>query len=214
MTTEREWEKMFAEVGAFWRHDSNQMRPYARLTSGKISNGFFNGTKIAEDGHLFGLVCGALWRKAGSQGITGRNLRVVGAAIGGIALAIRIAEAGKCTSAFAEKVDDRLEFKRFDLNEDLFFLMVEDTITTGGTLEKLSSAIERACPEDHIVQDLILAICNRSGRTEILGARILSFISPAFAVWEEGSNPFTPNGVELVAPVRPKENWNELVRDY
>ncbi len=214
MSTEREWEEMFAEVGAFWRHDGNPARPYARLTSGRISNGFFNGTKVAEDGHLFGLTCAALWRIADSMLVSGKELRVVGAAVGGIALATRIAEAGKCKSAFAEKVDDRLEFRRFDLSSDHRFLMVEDTITTGGTLQKLSSAVALACPNEYPYMNLILAICNRSGKSEMGGARILSLISPSFEVWEEGENPFTPDGQELVPPVRPKENWTELVQNY
>lgn len=216
-----DWKAEFAQVGAFWEHDGNPRRPYALLTSGKISNGFFNGGKVAEHGLLFGRACTALWHTArspeprdGYVGITDENLRVVGAEKGGISLSTRIAEAALARAAYAEKVGDALVFKRFELSSSELFLLVEDTITTGGTLQKLADAVAEACNAKPVFAEAILAFCNRSGKMEIDGLPIVSLISPDFTTWELGENPFTPDGKELVPPVRPKENWDALTRTY
>lgn len=211
----KEWEEEFARVGAFWRHDGNPHRPYARLTSGLISNGFFNGTRVAEDGHLFGLACQALWRMADAAQVPGgTNLRIVGAEKGGIALATRIAESARSLSAFAEKTErEGLLFKRFDLSKDQRFLMVEDTITTGGTLLSLERAVTRQRPTADFHR-VVLALCNRSGKPTYRRFNILSLIAPDFQTWEEGANPFTGDGTESVPPVRPKEGWEQLTRQY
>lgn len=215
MTTEREWEAEFGLADAIGRHDGNPRRPYIRTASGKISNGCFNGDKVLQDGHLFGLACKALWRMADNQGISGDNLRIVGAAMGGTSLSSRIAEAGMCRSAFAEKFNDILVFNRFELSRNERFLLVEDTITTGGTLAKLSDAVAVACLAKPTFVAAILALCNRSGRKELDGVPIHSLVSLSFDEWEEGSNPFTKDGKELVPPIsQPKLNWREVTRDY
>jgi orotate phosphoribosyltransferase len=215
MTTEREWEEMFRGCGAYWLHDGHPERPYARLTSGLISNGFFNGGRVAEDGHLFGLACTALWRKADGAGITGKNLRVAGAEKGGISLSSRIAEAGHCFSAYAEKMGDDLIFLRPNIRDEEEFLLVEDTITTGGTIKKLYAAVASLRPDTLVrIKRVVLALCNRSGKTHIEGLQIIALISPTFTEWKEGENPFTPDGKELVPPVRPKANWHDLTREY
>ena len=43
------WAKRFTDQGALWMHDGNEKRPHALLTSGKHSNGFFNGEVIMRD---------------------------------------------------------------------------------------------------------------------------------------------------------------------
>lgn len=215
MTTEHEWEAEFGLTGGIWRHDGNPKRPNVRTTSQKISNGCFNGDRILADGHLFGLACKALWRMASSHGITGENLRIVGAAMGGISLSSRIAEAGMCRSAYAEKSGDGLVFNRFILSPHEKFLLAEDTITTGGTLVKLREAVAVACSANPTFAGAILALCNRSGKSELDGVPIFSLVSLSFDEWEEGSNPFTEDGKELVPPIsEPKLNWHEVTRDY
>ena len=134
--------------------------------------------------------------------------------MGGVSLSTRISEAGMCQSAYAEKVGDFLQFKRFEFSDDERFLLVEDTITTGGTLHKLRDALKTVCASDPVYVSVILALCNRSGMTHLDGVPIFSLVTPNFKTWEEGNNPFTTDGKELVPPVHPKLNWHELTRDY
>lgn len=215
MTTQREWEAELGLAGSIWHHDGNPRRPNALTSKQRITNGYFNGDKVLQDGHLFGLACKALWRMASNHGISGENLRVVGAEKGGISLSSRIAEAGMCRSAFAEKSDGGLVFNRFTLSPHERFLLAEDTVTTGGTLVKLSEAVAVACSANPTFAGAILALCNRSGKNDLNGLPIFSLVSLKFDEWEEGSNPFTEDGKELVPPIsQPKQNWHELTREY
>lgn len=226
--SEHVWERKFSRCGAFWRHDKDLRRPFARLTSGKISDGFFDAGKVlAEHPDLYGQAATALVKRAKEHGTTS-DMRVIGAALGAISLAQRVGEAGHWRSAFAEKTDkETLEFKRFAFQPGEYLLMVEDTVTTGKTLYQLEQAA-RVASEGCTFFGHVLAICDRTetGSLSFGGAdsmsmregrmyQIISLIRPCFQTWDEGENPYT-GGKELVPPLRPKEknNWHELCRSY
>lgn len=222
--TEDDWKRKFAQCGAFWQHDGNPKRPYARLTSGLISNGFFNGGRVAEeDPSAFMYATKTLMyrfqemlRHGLNQGQPVISPRVIGAEYGGIALSVLFAAEGGYKSAFAQKQpDDTLAFLRADIKRSETFLMVEDTITTGGTVYKLADAVKRKLESSNIAYvPVVYAICNRSGKDYVGNFQIVSLISPNFTTWQEGENPFTPDGAELVPPVRPKTDWAALTRAY
>lgn len=222
--TEDDWRRKFAGCGAFWQHDGNPKRPYARLTSGLISDGFFNGGRVAEeDPSAFLYAAKSLMyrfqemlRHGLAEGRPMTSLRIIGAEYGGIALSVLFAAEGGYRSAFAQKQpDDTLAFLRPDIKPRETFLIVEDTITTGGTIHKLVDAMRRKL--DTIETSYIpavYALCNRSGKDSVGNFQIVSLISPNFKTWEEGENPFTSDGAEIVPPVRPKTHWTELTRHY
>lgn len=208
-----DWEKRFSDIGAFWFHDGNPKRPYARLTSGRISNGFFNGGIVCEHAKLYGKACEEL----AAHFLVAPHTCVIGPAMGAIALSYRIAEALDCRFAYAEwedeKKKDRLIFKRFGLKPNMTFVVVEDTITTGGTVERLVSAAREASPGCTILPHL-LALCNQSGLAKCADIEVTALIDRKLLTWDEGNNPFTPGGKELVPPLRPKANWHDLTRAY
>ena len=212
-TDTQDWEVEFSLAGAYWRHDGNPRRPFALLSSGMISDGYFNAGRVVEDGVLFGRACESLWRAASEAGISGQNLRIVGAAMGAISLCSRLAEAAKCRSAYADRIEDDFAILRSDFWPIEQFLLVEDTVTTGRSLDRLRGAVWEKTPHGRVL-DTVLTLCNRSGETELAGMRVLSLISPSFKVWSQGENPFTPDGKELVPPERPKQNWHALTRAY
>lgn len=222
--TEDDWKRRFGQCGAFWQHDRNPKRPYARLTSGLISDGFFNGGRVAEeDPSTFSFATKSLMyrfqemvRHGLDQGQPFTCPRVIGAEYGGIALSVLFAAEGGYKSAFAQKQPDgTLAFLRADIKPDETFLMVEDTITTGGTVLNLMDAARRKLDSTEAkFVPVVYALCNRSGKNYVGEFQIVSLISPDFRTWEEGSNPFTPNGAEIVPPVRPKTDWAALTRNY
>ncbi len=222
--TEDDWKQKFGRCGAFWQHDGNPKRPYARLTSGRISDGFFNGGRVAEeDPSLFGLATKSLMyrfqemvRHGLDQGRPATLPRVIGAEYGGIALSVLFAAEGGYRSAFAQKQPDgTLAFLRADIKAGETFLIVEDTITTGGTVLKLREAVRcRFNTSETRYISAVYAFCNRSGNDRVGEFQIESLISPNFKSWEEGANPFTPDGTELVPPVRPKMDWIALTQNY
>jgi orotate phosphoribosyltransferase len=57
------WEEAFAREGAFWKHDGNKQRAYALLTSGRISDKFFNGGRVIKNPALLTRAVGHLVHK-------------------------------------------------------------------------------------------------------------------------------------------------------
>ncbi len=221
--TEDDWRRKFADCGAFWQHDGNPKRPYARLTTNRISDGFFNGGRVAEeDPATFSEGTRTLMyrfqellRHELDQGQELKFPRIIGAEYGGIALSVIFAAGGRYKSAFAQKQpDDTLAFLRADIKPGERILIVEDTITTGGTVLKLVDAVRRLDLAGCDFIPTVYTLCNRSGKDFVGDFQIVSLISPNFTAWKEGENPFTPDGTEIVPPVRPKTDWTALTRDY
>lgn len=232
METEAAWEKRFTDMGAFWFHDGNPKRPYARLTSGKISNGFFNGGKVCGRPRVLAeaveTLCKAprfLFDHLGEKvlleldNIRGPNTYVVGPAMGGITFAHEVAEYLDANMVFVEKNDaDEFELKRFDAPPPgSVILLAEDTVSTGGSVLKVHKLMQTVSPESRI-SNYVLALLNRS-ESEFIGdfLHVIPLMRKKILSWDEGKNPFTTDGKELTAPLRPKSpvsNWNLLTKDY
>lgn len=205
-------------IGALWIHDGNPKRPYARLRSGLLSNAYFNGAKVCEYPALIE-TAGRLLAQAHmlDPDRTGpmKVSRTVGPAMGAITLAHAVARSLEpyvewvVRTAVAEKNNDGFVVTRAEIGPTERILLVEDTVTTGGSVEK----VVRALPEGTALPYLA-ALCNRSGHTVLHGRKVYALIEGDFRTWEEGDNPFS-GGKELVAPVtNVKAHWNDLVRDY
>lgn len=227
-TTEADRRHELQELGAFWYHDGNERRPYVRLRSGLISNGYFNGAVLCErplylSEFVKDLV--VVYTKLDSHWLSGSIQRVVGPAMGAITLAHEVARCledvyrrggydDSVHMSFAEKEGDGFVFKRSKPVANERILLVEDTITTGGSVLKVCNAISETAP-NAVRVPVLLALCNRSGSETLDGMQIASLVSGDFRTWKEGENPFTPDGKEHVPVVENvKDNWNLLTRDY
>lgn len=217
------WERTFREIGALFEHDGNPKRPYALLATPsadgrrRMTNRYFNSARVQERPKLFGKACEDL-AALGKPYVFGgpySKLYAVGAAEGGIALSQRIGEALHMRSAYAAKRDGGLVFERFQPECPAGFLLVEDTVTTGRTLEELQDAACASCGGQCCFAPQILALCKRMGPYKLLtDRRIITLIDLEVAEWGEGENPFTPGGREFVEPVPAKTRWRELMRAY
>lgn len=206
-------EQMLQDAGALWEHDGNSARPYALLTSGKISNFYFNGSKAIEKPQLLIQIVEYVLRQADFQiGIS----VVLGPAVGAIPLVYEVASQMAALAWFAEKNEDgSMEIKRFETRVALGYgLLAEDVITTGGSLLKTLEAQSLHSPQIELKG--VVCIVNRSGNEYLggTGLKIYSLLTKDARVWERGENPFTANGQELLEPVRPKQNWTALTKVY
>ena len=212
--------------GVYWRHDGNPKRPYVRLRSGLLSNGYFNGGIICEWPDLLDWLVDELVEEyAARYKQSGEDYfidRVVGPAMGAITLAhstarslsLEFDESGVFMS-FAEKdKNGGFGFNRNPPKPGETILFVEDTVTTFETVLKVRDAVLRIIP-DAVFSPFVIVLCNRTGLESIEGFEIISLVAADFTTWKEGENPFTPDGKELVPPVEnAKENWDELTREY
>lgn len=203
----------YKKIGAFWVHDDNPKRPHALLTSGKHSNGFFNGSKVIVDPQLLRRsLLSILWCDEGPKHLSHRPKYVVGSALGAINIAHTMAEILGTKSCFTEPnvIDGvkHMELKRFSISPKSDVLVVEDVLTTGGTTLKTIKALE---DKGVFVLPSILVLVNRSGMVRLGDRKIFSLIDHHMPIWEPDECPLCKAGSEAV---RPKDNWDRLTADY
>ena len=208
--SQQKWIKKLEELGALWIHDKNPKRPYALLTSGKHSNGFFNMTKVMEHPKLLEEVCKEIVHQ---NPLDEKPDIVVGSALGAITIAHVFAKQLGAKFAFTEKdeVQNIMALKRFNIEPGDKVLIVEDVMSTGGTTLKTIKTLEGIGAE--ILPEIFL-IVNRLGEKELDGKKIKALIDYPMPTWKPGKCPFTEDGQEPVPAVRPKQNWEDLTKKY
>ena len=101
------------------------------LTSGLHSSQYIEKFRILEKPHYTELLCRDIIEHFGQENITA----VAGPMTGGIIIAYETARQLGVKSIFTERVDGKMKFKRgFNLTEKDRVLIVEDIITTGGSI--------------------------------------------------------------------------------
>lgn len=203
-----DWVKVFQQQGAIWIHDGLKTRPHALLTSGLHSDGFVNCTYVTQQPRLLEQIV------TGQDGLASLLPQtavdwIIGSAYGAITLAYSVANQLDCRSGFTEKDADGMKLSRFELDPASKVLVVEDTISTGGSTLKTIEAIHAAGIPDANILPIIICLVNRSGH-DLLGDReIRSLLRLNIHMWKPADCPLCHQGSQ---PVRPKSHWAELTR--
>ena len=205
----KHWIELLRQINALWIHDNNPRRPHALLTSGKHSNGFFNGSLAICNPDLLNQLCKALIRQVDLTRLQAPQL-VVGSAMGAITIAYEIARQldDKTQAGFTEKAGDLMELKRFPIKPGHRVLVVEDVLTTGGTTKKTIDGIKKA---DGNILPFILVLVNRSGLSQIDDYKLISLIDHHLPIWTPEECPLCQMGS---IALRPKDNWEALNASY
>mgnify|MGYP000675186245 CR=1 FL=1 len=206
-----DWASTLRECNAHWKHDGNPKRPYVRLTSGLISNEFYDMSYVMAVPELVDLAANELASRLRSIIRGNRPAILCGQMKGSVTLASHIATKSKMSFIFTNKIGEGAD-KKMEVDERFVGICneeqeeiyaVEDVVTSAST-SVLSCKAAREFGFKHVA-DETLCIVNRSGKSEINGMKIIScYEAPDVVSWKEGFNPFTPNGEELVEPVRAK----------
>ncbi|HYF79117.1 MAG TPA: orotate phosphoribosyltransferase [Symbiobacteriaceae bacterium] len=172
------------------------------LTSGRHSGQFFLLPHLFQFPCLTERVCAAM--AAMFDGVEIET--VVGPATGGIVLAYEVARqlgarrpSGKAPRAiFTEKTEDgKMALKRqWSLRPGEKVLVVEDAVTTGGSVLKAMEAIRGYEPE--VVA--VACIADRSGGAADLGAPLRALVTLQVESWAPEACPLCQAGVDLVKP--------------
>lgn len=211
-----DWHKEFEHIGALWMHDGNPKRPYALLTGGKISNFFFNGSRVIERPWLVEKAVAALLGEHELYEV--EKLVVVGPAVGAIPLIYETArQMPYYTLAWfsEQRSDGSIMIQRFENSTHCeHALLVEDVITTGKSCMGTIRAVRDLDPGIKMFAHALCLVNRSEKKTLPDGTHIHSLLHIKAKTWERGANPFTPTGQEHVEPVRPKANWHSLTRQY
>ncbi|MBN1278539.1 MAG: orotate phosphoribosyltransferase [Chlorobium sp.] len=112
-----------------------------RLTSGRHSNTYFQCAKVLQHPEHLSLVCGQIAGHFTESGVE----TVISPAIGGIVVGTEVGRQLGLKTIFAERKEGSMTIRRgFELAKGERVLVIEDVITTGGSVAEVIALIEAA----------------------------------------------------------------------
>ncbi|MCC6866187.1 MAG: orotate phosphoribosyltransferase [Ignavibacteria bacterium] len=131
--TEEEILQIFKNTGAL-------LDGHFILTSGMHSPHYIEKFRVLEHPRYTEILCRELAEKFRDDNIT----LVVGPMTGGILLAYEVGKNLDTRAIFTERVDGKMKFRRgFDVKPDDRVLIVEDIISTGGSVQEVIDEVKR-----------------------------------------------------------------------
>ena len=124
----------------FERHRA-VMRGHFRLSSGRHSDTYVQCAMVLQHPRVAEELAGML-----ADRLKGRDAQaVLSPALGGVVIGFMVARALGLRFLFAERKEGRMELRRGqELERGERVLLVEDVVTTGGSLDELEELVERA----------------------------------------------------------------------
>jgi len=116
------------------------MKGHFKLTSGRHSNRYIEKFRLLENPIALDKICSSM----ADINKDGEIDLVVSAAIGGILIAGGVGRHLNVKHIFSERTNGQMEFKRgFNIDEGQNILIVEDIVTTGGSIIELIELVEK-----------------------------------------------------------------------
>ena len=134
MTQERVMQ-IFKEAGVL-------LEGHFRLTSGRHSNRYLQCANIFRNAKYSEELCAALAEKYCGRGVA----IVIGPAMGAVQMAYEVSRALDCENFFTERGDDgKMALRRgFEVKPGQKVLVVEDVVTTGGSVREVINLVRAA----------------------------------------------------------------------
>jgi len=185
-STENRAALTLAELGAL-------QSGHFRLTSGRHSDKYMQCAKLFEHPEASAELCGMLAERFAGAGIE----LVAGPAIGGIIMAYEAARALGVRNIFAERENGAMTLRRgFAVAPGTRVLVVEDVVTTGGSVKEVVSLLQSMGAEIAAVG----AVVDRSGGTADFGVPFHSLMKLDARSWEPENCPLCKENIPIVKP--------------
>ncbi len=128
----------------YFTRSSALLEGHFQLTSGLHSSSYFQCALVLQFPEYCGALCGQI---AGAfRGLEVQ--RVIAPAVGGIVVASEVGRLLELPSCFAERVEGRMTLRRgFELKSGERVLVVEDVVTTGGSVREVAELVRAAGAE-------------------------------------------------------------------
>jgi orotate phosphoribosyltransferase len=166
------------------------------LTSGLHSSRYLQCALVMQDPARGERLCRQLARAFADENIQ----CVVGPAMGGILVAYELARVLKARTIFAERQDGRMTFRRgFAIEPDERVLLVEDVVTTGGSLREVQDLITAAGGN---VVGICALVDRTSGRDAGFGMPLTSLVKVDAPTYSSEDCPLCRDGLPLQKPGR------------
>lgn len=186
MITADEVLEIFEESGAL-------LKGHFRLTSGKHSNRYMQCAKVLQYPQHSGRLGEELAQNWKDQGID----VVIGPAMGGIIVAHEVGRALGTKVLFTERENGVMTLRRgFELQPGQKVLVVEDVITTGGSVKEVLEVVRNLGAEPVGVG----VIVDRSGGTADFGLPLFSLLQIQIETFEPDNCPLCAEGIPAIKP--------------
>jgi orotate phosphoribosyltransferase len=163
------------------------------LTSGRHSNKYLQCARIFRQVKYSEELCGALAEQYAGDKID----LVIGPAMGAVQMAYEVSRALHCENFFAEREDGKMTLRRgFTIEPGRRVLIVEDVITTGGSVREVIDIVKS---QGGIVAG-VGAIVDRTGGEIDFGVPFRAVISMKVESWEAENCPICKSDMPLVKP--------------
>ena len=160
------------------------------LTSGLHSNMYIEKFRVLEDPFSLDIICKEMASKFDNIDI------VVSAAIGGILISSGVARELGTKGIFAERINGELIFKRgFKIPENSNVLIVEDIVTTGGSIKDIINLLKN--------QNINIAgICSLAHRGELIdfGYSYETLVKVEIETWKSDELPSWLSDIPITKP--------------
>ncbi len=204
------WEQILTDTGALWRHDGNPTRPHALLASGKHSDGYSNGSYVIEQPGLLIQIVEAMRERIAGE-LVPLPAYVVGPAMGAVAIGYEMARQLGVRFIFTEPKETpegKIQvLKRFEIPVDSRVLIVEDMVTTGGSILSTVHALEAVGASVMPVVPVILDRTNGVSYDVGPGRHIVPLVTLSIQSWEAHECPLCALGSEALPP---KAYWKKF----
>jgi orotate phosphoribosyltransferase len=188
MTTDpndREIESALEDAGAI-------LTGHFRLTSGRHSDRYVQCARVLEDPALVTRLAHAMVDRLGDQRID----LVAAPAVGGIIIGFAVAQALNVKFIFSERENGVMTLRRgFVVPEGAHVLVVEDVVTTGGSVAEVVDLVRQAGGEPVAVASII----DRGG-PKAFDVALYPLLRLQVESWEPVSCGLCASGVPLYAP--------------
>lgn len=181
-----EIKKIFIDSGAL-------LEGHFRLTSGRHSDRYIQCARVLMEPKYTSALCGHLAEAFKNDAVD----VVVGPAMGGIVISYEMARQLGVPSLFTERVEGKMTLRRnFTIEPGQKILVVEDVVTTGGSVKEVIDIVRENGGE---VVGVALLVDRSNGKVD-LGARVEACLSMDVKSYEAEDCPLCKAGLPIVKP--------------
>ncbi len=163
------------------------------LTSGRHSNKYLQCAKIFQNSKYSEALCGELAKKYADAGVD----VVIGPAIGAIQMSYEVSRQLGVKNIFAERENGVMTLRRgFTIEKGQKVLVVEDVVTTGGSVKEVLEIVKSMGGEVVGVGSIV----DRTGGKIDFGTRFEAVISMEVESFEADACPLCKEGIPFIKP--------------
>ncbi|MCS6950433.1 MAG: orotate phosphoribosyltransferase [Armatimonadota bacterium] len=169
------------------------LQGHFRLSSGKHSDTYFEKFQVLQHPHYVQQLCGELAKRFRRDSVE----VVVGPTTGGVIIAYEVARQLGTRAVYAEREGDRRVLRRgFTLHEGERVLVVDDILTTGGSVREVLEMLE-----PYRVQVVgVGVLVDRAGGLVDLGVRTEALLQLLVQAWEPQACPLCLRNEPITEP--------------